>query len=207
MNNAERYRELCEEPLCTEDLNRYGYLLWALWGFEITEENELTQFYELIKTSDNEVVRNAKTLGELLQTLDGRRYWAENGFSFQGTFDLKDNLRTKRLKESTQNRAEIMEYRNQVGLTLSLLENILSALEDRILIVAQSGIHKEWAKQAEQDVRVGIHTNWLKTEDKGLECLRDAWLSVAGAFIELRDNTSPPINFGKQDSGEQPEIV
>jgi len=60
-----------------------GYITWGKLGF-IIDNYFLDRFLALLK----EYNRKETTLGELLATKDGERFWTEHGMSWPGKFDL-----------------------------------------------------------------------------------------------------------------------
>ena len=51
----------------------------------------LSNFKDLIdKLKNDKDLGEVKSLSELMSTDKGRRYWKENGFAFNGEFDLKE---------------------------------------------------------------------------------------------------------------------
>jgi predicted GNAT family acetyltransferase len=66
-----------------------GYYTWARFGFELHPAYQ-EKFLMLVKTEGtNEVVRNAKSLQELMKTKEGQKLWKEKGFQYKGIFDIK----------------------------------------------------------------------------------------------------------------------
>jgi SPP1 gp7 family putative phage head morphogenesis protein len=66
-----------------------GYYTWARFGFELHPAYQ-EKFLMLVKTEGtNEVVRNAKSLQELMKTKEGQELWKKKGFQYKGIFDIK----------------------------------------------------------------------------------------------------------------------
>lgn len=83
------FTELTTEAARTSIYN--GYYTWARLGYTIANEKYQIQFNELVGKSKDVVIKNVKTLPELMSFKKGREFWRENGFSFKGKFDLADS--------------------------------------------------------------------------------------------------------------------
>jgi 8-oxo-dGTP pyrophosphatase MutT (NUDIX family) len=79
-----------------------GYYSWAILGYEINPENQsqIEQFSKLTQQSDNEKIKSCKTLSELVSFKEGADYWKEEGFTFDGVFDMKDNSTSMKMLNS-----------------------------------------------------------------------------------------------------------
>jgi hypothetical protein len=84
-----------------------GYYTWARLGYSIDSPDDQEQFDELISNHG----RSEKSMIELMQTEDGRDFWRQNGFWWQGIFDLS---------RESENIQAINNYLIQAGINFSL---------------------------------------------------------------------------------------
>lgn len=76
-----------------------GYIALAKLGFTmIDEEQEL--FQEFMRKHQ----RKDATLNALVQTIEGSKFWEENGYPWAGTFDLADSSINKKILTDYMNR-------------------------------------------------------------------------------------------------------
>ncbi|GAB6394975.1 MAG: hypothetical protein MdMp024_1287 [Bacteroidales bacterium] len=194
--NRALYKALVEEPICEEDYEKYGYLLYALYGFELTEAADIARFKELVKSSDKFFIREAQTLGELMQTVEGRKFWAENGFAFNGTFDLTDSKNLDKLNAYQQRRQWIIQYRQQFQDILEMMSALFPFLEEKIVTLACLGMDANWAEKIMKsgDTRKAIYDSRnCRMNDTTVE----AYVQLVRAYDAIIHHTAPPINFGK----------
>ncbi len=194
------YRMLTEEAICEEDEESYGYYLQAIRGFEFQNLEDQERFQALIKTSENDCILYAKNLNQLVATLDGRKFWAENGFAFEGKLDLKDDNIINMAEESNLRWKKIIKYRETIGETLGMMETLLVILRKQIVKIARFGVLEEW-KEKKLNSDIDIHNAIIKdlylTGDPALETLRTLYKNVITVANGMIQRTSPPINFGK----------
>lgn len=76
-----------------------GYIALAKLGFTmIDEEQEL--FQEFMRKHQ----RKEATLNALVETIEGSKFWEENGYPWAGTFDLADSSINKKILTDYMNR-------------------------------------------------------------------------------------------------------
>lgn len=68
-----------------------GYYTWARLGYNINNPVEKKYFKRLMEDSEDKDFKKIESLSELMSTEKGRKFWKENGFQFDGTFDLSDD--------------------------------------------------------------------------------------------------------------------
>lgn len=93
-NQVEQFKKLGFEKLKTEagegnGLN--GYYTWARLGYDFDEPWAIKTFKSMLKIENNKKLKNIKSLPQLMSVKEGREWWRENGFAFNGVFDLSDD--------------------------------------------------------------------------------------------------------------------
>ncbi len=83
------------------------YYTWARLGYSIDGPQDQEDFEQLI----SDYGRNEKSMIELMQTNEGREFWRNNGFWWQGVFDLSPD---------SENIEALNNYFTQAGINLSL---------------------------------------------------------------------------------------
>jgi hypothetical protein len=68
-----------------------GYYTWARLGYNIDNITEKRHFEELMQGSGDKDFEDIWSLSELMLTEKGRKFWRENGFQFDGRFELSDD--------------------------------------------------------------------------------------------------------------------
>jgi hypothetical protein len=64
-----------------------GYYTWARLGYTIDSPEDQADFEKLLRSYG----RSENSMINLMQTSDGRNFWRNNGFWWQGIFDLSPN--------------------------------------------------------------------------------------------------------------------
>lgn len=82
-----------------------GYYTWARLGYSM-EKPDYEDFIDLMKSFS----RKERSIGELMTTKEGRDFWEQNGFWWEGEFDLKDN---------SDNMTTLMNYLTSKGINVS----------------------------------------------------------------------------------------
>jgi 8-oxo-dGTP pyrophosphatase MutT (NUDIX family) len=80
------YKKILTNAIKSDNSN--GYYTWARLGYEL-EDDEKPKFNKLVLSTEE--FKSIKTLGELMSTDKGRKFWRDFGFGFMGTFDLSKN--------------------------------------------------------------------------------------------------------------------
>lgn len=76
----------CKAPRSKENI---GYYIFLNMGFvPLVRTGFEKKFNDLIAGTE---FRNSESYLDLLKTQEGRDFWKENGFEFEGVFDLEDN--------------------------------------------------------------------------------------------------------------------
>jgi len=70
-----------------------GYYTWARLGYDMGKNN-VTEFSNLISESKNEKIKSVESVSELMSFSEGREFWKENGFEFDGEFDLSKDSKS-----------------------------------------------------------------------------------------------------------------
>jgi len=83
-----------------------GYYTWARFGYSMEEPDHET-FLELMELHG----RKESSIIELMQTAEGRNFWLENGFWWEGYFDLT---------ELSENMIAFQNYLTESGINISL---------------------------------------------------------------------------------------
>lgn len=73
-----------------KDKTMNGYYTWARLGYNFSSDLEKKKFKKLIKSSNDPEINNVNSLHVLMSFEKGRQFWKENGFGFDGEFDLND---------------------------------------------------------------------------------------------------------------------
>jgi hypothetical protein len=84
-----------------------GYYTWARLGYTFNSPDDQNDFNDLIASHG----RSEDTITELMKTKDGRDFWKENGFWWEGIFDLSAN---------SENIVSLNNYLTQAGINFSL---------------------------------------------------------------------------------------
>jgi len=93
-NQVEQFKKLGFRKLVTEagkgnGLN--GYYTWARLGYKFESKLEEGLLSFMLKKESDKKIKKIKSLQELMSTKEGRNWWREYGFAFNGTFDLSDD--------------------------------------------------------------------------------------------------------------------
>lgn len=67
-----------------------GYYTWARLGYEFDNDMETNLLLDMIEFEEDEDLKGVKSLNDLMSTEKGINWWRENGFAFNGEFNLKD---------------------------------------------------------------------------------------------------------------------
>lgn len=84
-----------------------GYYTWARLGYSIDSPDDQEGFDRLMK----DYGRQEQSMIELMRTKEGRKFWQDYGFWWQGAFDLLPN---------SENIAALNAYLAETGINLSL---------------------------------------------------------------------------------------
>lgn len=74
-----------------------GYYTWARLGYEFSSDSEKNALLDMIDFEDDKDIKKSSTLQEIMSTEKGRKWWKENGFSFNGVFNLDDNSESMKI--------------------------------------------------------------------------------------------------------------
>ena len=67
-----------------------GYYTWARLGYAMSDKEDIDRFKKLIENSKDKKIKSATSLNKLMTFKKGRDFWKQNGFTFEGLFDLSD---------------------------------------------------------------------------------------------------------------------
>jgi len=85
------FRKLATTAVAPDGIDEWdGYYRWARLGYQMNDRNDIEDLLEMLRYFPHPV----KDLSELVLSESGYKFWKENGFTWTGDFDLRDESKS-----------------------------------------------------------------------------------------------------------------